>query len=251
MRERRSFSLPAYETLLAENENLHLNNLQRDLSDKLFDKIVDSELLDSCQDKDQSREIVRNVSTYLTNSCTLKHPRRNAFAFRIYFVDSNGTPSILTAGDESAFLTLAIFFVLLNLPSYGIFTELWETLSPDIIHTFAGDAALIFSAGEDGDMLGQFDEDTQLDVLYDDHRNKIIEEKYGETKNHTITILDAPPVELTDENKECELCYDNSEFICSKCNYPMCSACLEHIKKSTGECPCCRDYPLTLVKIKR
>ena len=65
-----------------------------------------------------------------------------------------------------------------------------------------------------------------------------------------VEMKEEQVIERNDDNCSCLLCYEKSEFCCSRCNYPMCSNCISIIGNSSCKCPCCQYIPLQVAKIK-
>ena len=64
-------------------------------------------------------------------------------------------------------------------------------------------------------------------------------------------LTDEEPIKRTEENAECEVCCtEQSDYVCSRCNYALCSTCIHHLKHSTAMCPQCRLFPLSLKRIE-
>lgn len=66
---------------------------------------------------------------------------------------------------------------------------------------------------------------------------------------HCTQLINEKIIDRNSENTECKLCYEHSNYLCTICGYPICNKCMEHLKTSTGKCPCCQTYPLSLNNI--
>lgn len=82
---------------------------------------------------------------------------------------------------------------------------------------------------------------------FESTREEVINRTYGQHSDHHFTF--ESPVQRDGDNENCELCYDKAVYQCSKCKYPMCKECVEKLRTSTGECPMCRSFPLSLSPI--
>lgn len=82
---------------------------------------------------------------------------------------------------------------------------------------------------------------------FESTREEVINRTYGQHNDHHFTF--EAPVQRDDDNENCELCYEKAIYQCSKCKYPMCKTCVEKLRTSTGECPMCRNFPLSLSPI--
>lgn len=82
---------------------------------------------------------------------------------------------------------------------------------------------------------------------FESTREEVINRTYGQHNDHHFTF--EAPVQRDDDNENCELCYEKAIYQCSKCKYPMCKSCVEKLRTSTGECPMCRNFPLSLSPI--
>ena len=66
-----------------------------------------------------------------------------------------------------------------------------------------------------------------------------------------LEIDDKNIIDRNEENKSCLLCYENSEYCCSVCKYPLCESCLNVLNNSSCKCPCCQMVPLKMIKIDK
>ena len=135
-----------------------------------------------------------------------------------------------------------------NIRQYGIFTEYWSPIEPNLIlYTEPVDDTILVEIAND-DTNTDVDYEA-VDRLFESNRQDVVNKTFSCDKNHNINISDSI-VERNENNNECKLCYDTSKYICTKCNYSICESCMDKLKHSTGKCPCCQLYPLELSVIK-
>ena len=248
-----SFILPSFDTI--SEKDINLDEYQDIAYRSLMFKVLEDSVVERYEDKYMINGLVHYVTKYLTEKIIIPAPEHiNSQSHIIRFIYHNdemddNTYLIRLSLSVDTFIDIASHFIINNLLLCGIFTELWEP--PNLlIFEELGDKSedIILIARSNIDTIQDPD---VYDRLYENHRNSVIEETFKEDKNHEIIILDDESIDENEDNKECHLCYSNSKFICSKCNYPICELCMEHIKKTTGLCPCCRTYPIELIKINK
>lgn len=239
-----TFKLPPLDEL--RKASFDLSPRQTEMYDYIYDKVIHADFISSI-DPDVAPELVQLVIRYLLN---VTMPRRELILF--HYVDPETSHEFIRASmNPYTFHELVLCFFLCNLPVFGIFTELWEPM-PTYMFLSIGDTSDVYLHRGTEDLYSDY-ADGQLDRLYDEQRDKVIESTYAEDKNNTVIIQSDATVPLTDDIKDCRICCeeDTAEYVCSKCNYPICPSCLEHIRKSTGLCPCCRNAPLELIAINK
>lgn len=246
-----SFILPTFDTL--SGENIILDDFQENAYRQLMFNVLESDIVRMYEDRYVINGLVHYVSKYLTNKCIIINPLNNSsHIIRLIYAnpDMENTYLVRIAFNLDTFIDVLSYFISSNLSTSGVFTELWEPLN-ELMFKVLGDPfndAFFFVRNNNNNH-------ENLDIydrLYEEHRNSVIEETFKEDKNHNVTVMsEEKMVDENDENKECHLCYSESKYVCSKCSYPLCQSCVDHVKRSTGECPCCRCYPLKLIKINK
>lgn len=235
-----SFNLPTIEDIRTYNNEHHLYQFQEHCRDTVLERFRTAATISDIP-------LVTDIVTYLALTWIHRQPRRSLIIIR--YNTTEDRPYRISR-DENTFYDVAMTFIIMNIQTYGIFTELWEQIPYDLFRNignqdddFADEIVIV--SEEDIEQM-------QLDSLYDENRDKIISDLYDEhdDKPQPITII-SEQIDINDDIKSCELCYDDAEYVCSKCHYPICDSCKEHLRKSTGKCPCCQNYPLELCKINK
>ena len=89
-----------------------------------------------------------------------------------------------------------------------------------------------------------------LDESFEEDRKHKLDSTFDETHNWKLHF-DTNIAEVNEENKLCMLCCDGTtDYVCSKCGYPMCTQCITHLKHSTNKCPQCGIAPIILQPVK-
>lgn len=248
-----SFILPSFDNI--SGKVINLDEYQEIAYRSLLFKVLEDSVVERYEDKYIINGLVHYVTKYLTKKIVVPAPERihsQSHIIKLVYHDNDLGDNVYLVRlslNIDTFVDIISYYIISNLSSCGIFTELWEPPN-HLMFEELGDEAddIILIVRRDVNTI----QDTDIyDRLYEDHRNSVIEETFKEDKNHEIIILDNESIDENEDNKECHLCYSNSKFICSKCNYPLCELCVEHIKKTTGLCPCCRTYPIELIKINK
>ena len=91
----------------------------------------------------------------------------------------------------------------------------------------------------------------QFDILYENNRNRIINETYNFThKEHKLCVHDDKNVNVSDDMKSCLLCYEDSDYVCSNCGFPICCNCMDKLRLQLHvKCPNCQCEPIKFYNI--
>lgn len=244
-----SFALPNIDILRAATYDF--NTHRKAIRQKLIRRINNDPVSSMYTDDSLFNELIPHVASYLTQKCVINHPRStDEYLIQIVYpvnnrnILSDDYVMVRLSDDINTFIQIMSRFCIINLLSNGLNTESWQPID-DILFRYLGNshdqyrAIPLHRSHEIGDIIDQ---------LFDEDRNEVINQTYSTTQHHEIELTNES-AEMNDDIKECHLCYDNAQFICYKCAYPMCKSCLEHLQKSTGICPCCRSTPLKLKSI--
>lgn len=208
--------------------------------------------------KKVTKFIVRKCVSYIDTPILFHASEEPTQIIKLVYRDSQLNFLIRISFTPESLTLLLATFIRDNINSNGIFTELWE--QPSIFN--------FRYLGNPFDRIIEFSLHTEernpnvIDNLmfdsFENERERVLSDLYDEHKDQTHIINTISPVTLSEERrkelfsdpiKECGLCCEQPKFICAQCKYPICSACLEHIKHSTGICPSCRMKPWLIIEI--
>lgn len=237
-----SFLIPPYERISSRSYTFdkYKTECYRTL---LFSILSDDRIktLDINIDKKNMNTFLYNISRYITY-ISVHSNSRNEHIIHITHIDIfNDSYKCITKHIDT-FVKIYKNFIFTNLYSNSIHTELWT--SPNIHE-------IRFNLHHEDIIIPFIIINNIADVLeetFNSHLQETINNIYNENNNHEIVYLQS--THESKENVDCLLCYNNASYVCSKCQYPLCDECISHIKHSTGNCPCCRDYVLKLKLIK-
>ena len=242
-------SIPSAEVLntasytFTENENNIVFLTFHAVEDKLDEVLI----FNTCDQtgKEHLRLTVLNFIRWFVNKCS----RRDGLCFFIPFSD-NGQDAAYLTSRQASFVYIVSDYIIFNLSENGLFTEYWEPLQIDFINNYLQPMDIIFYTSTiDVSSSNSFMSDL-LESTFEENREQTLEQLYGEHQDHTLNFSSQPPISRTEEISECQLCCEPADYVCSKCNEPLCCSCIMHLKKSTNSCPACRVEPIVLNRIE-
>lgn len=91
----------------------------------------------------------------------------------------------------------------------------------------------------------------QFSILFENNRNRVINENYDFThEEHKLNICDDKNVNVSDDMKSCLLCYNDSDYVCSNCGFPICCSCMNKLRLQLHvKCPNCQCEPIKFYNI--
>ena len=235
------FRLPEFERLImieyefSEFQNYLVNRIVTLLSETfIFQEITENEIFKLC---------VISVGKYYINLFTQSD---NEEILMYSFLD-NYVFYRFTNNPDSV-VKIMSKYISENFTQYGILTKFWEPLDVRVLLLYGSTGDVIMHVRSDRNIFEDNQNDSVSDALFEMNREDVIEKTFNCNQNHEIFINDSI-VDRNSENTECKLCYEHSTYLCTTCGYPICNKCMEHLKTSTGKCPCCQTYPLSLNNI--
>ena len=207
-------------------------------------KITNNDIFTSSDQSTQEyiRFTLLNFIRWFVKKCSI---RGACFRMPIFnYIEDNASPLLYTTNSKLAFIAITSDYVNFNFSCNGILTQYWEPLRIEFIIPYTQPSDFILYRIMD-DEAGDILEET-----FEENREETLDRLYGEHQNHTLRFSPLPPIPRTNENTECQLCCSRSDYVCSKCNEPLCCSCINHLKKSTNACPACRDTPIILRQIE-
>ena len=194
-------------------------------------------------------QVVSLIATHMVKNASYRYTRnsqvkRYVVVYSWNIVNQDRHEQIVRINSQpKSLIDLTAYFIATNIETYGIFTELYEQPTYTAFMTVSSqyDELMIIRDNT-------YEEADTYDRLFEENRQETLDKVFAENKNNKLIYNDKKELG-NDDNNECKLCYGNSTFVCSNCHYPLCSDCIEHIRKSTGKCPCCQSFPLELSKI--
>ena len=211
------------------------------------DKIGEVQMFNYCDQttKEHIRYTVFKFIQWFVNKCS----RFDGTYFYVPFSD-HGECAVYVTHRLLSFMRLTSDYVIFNLSTNGILTECWEPVQIDFIIMYAQPIDIVIYPVDINSMESNGVMSNLLESTFEENREQTLDRIFGEHNNHTLCFSAQPPVPRTDDNSECQLCCSPSDYICSKCNEPLCCSCILHIKKSTNTCPACRASPIVLQQIE-
>lgn len=96
------------------------------------------------------------------------------------------------------------------------------------------------------------EDDDQFDILFENNRNIEINENYNFShKEHKLNIHNDKNIHASDDINTCLLCYESSDYVCSKCGFPICNDCMNKLRLQLHiRCPNCRNEPMEFYNIE-
>lgn len=235
------FRLPEFERLImieynfSEFQNHLVNRIVTLLSETFtFQEIAENEIFKLC---------VISVSKYYINLFTQSD---NEEILMYSFLD-NYVFYRFTNNPDSV-VKIMSKYISENFTQYGILTKFWEPLDVRVLLLYGSTGDVIMHVRSDRNIFEDNQNDSVSDALFEMNREDVIEKTFNCNQNHEI-IVNNSIIDRNSENTECKLCYEHSNYLCTICGYPICNKCMEHLKTSTGKCPCCQTYPLSLNNI--
>lgn len=241
------YNLPTSETIVAMDFNLthHEEDIVSDILMRVYDSIFEMPMFDSITEDEKQH--VRHVLLAAVKYYVDHFSRLGGFLFFIPAVANDSDRTFIAATGNISTVINAIYLHIINCVSLnGLFTEYWGPVQfstiEDVINPLT-DVILSLDISPD-EMY-----DDVLDRAFQEHTNEIQEKLYGEHQNHTLSFSTLEPVERNEDNSECQLCCERSDYVCEKCNEPLCVKCIEHLRRSTNVCPACQADPIVLRRI--
>ena len=217
-------------------------NIYTDIYNIVNRNLLDSQLymgLDETE-KTHIRYSMMSIIKYLVNL----YSRLDGEFFIIPILNDDDENLFLITRQTQTFIPIICYYIDFNFARYGIFTEYWEKLKFIAITRFVHDMDIIVTPTQSTE-----DSETAFDQSFEQCRNETLERVFGEHHNHNLHFSNKPAIPRTEDNKECQLCCEPSDYVCEACHEPLCCSCIHHLKHSTNKCPACQMLPITLQKI--
>ena len=221
--------IPEYETI--KDKTYNFSDFQNEILYSTFSEVKENVSLN-----EDMEVMTLNIIKYYLNKFT-----RNDVEVVIIYYEYNNRILYCASYEVGLFVTLLGSYIITNLSQFGIFTQYWDNLNDYLVAHF-------INYIDDMPNVEQENLENILEETFESNRKEVIEKTF-EHNNHEIKIS-SETVDISTDNQDCKLCYDKSDYQCSKCGYSICKQCVEKIKHSTGKCPCCQVYPLILKVIK-
>ena len=240
-----SLKLPPFATLSTTSQ-YNFSEFQESILTTAYSKIEQN-----CDNSinDDMKDLIVYVLDFYVNKFT-----KNNYDGIVMFYKNNGTRYFHKEHDISVLIDLLTQYVIANIYQYGLFVECWEDFNDYVMMYYINmddtdSQTSTHTTSTSNPTPSTLTEDDILNLSFEQNLNDVINKTYSprSTITHDVKILATPSsIPRNDNNSECKLCFSESNYICSKCGYPLCSSCMDKIKHSTGKCPCCQDYPLML-----
>lgn len=240
--------IPTVDTLMASEYvfNQRQEDIIQDISSRVNPTINSLPLFTDSGDEAvmHARLVSLHVARYLVDKYSRGEGQDAGEMFVIPIFCESETMFLLTRMSRTI-VNIVYITIMQNLCSNGIFTEYWTGPSRNVALSVAGPFDVFIHTEL------TFDEyQDVLDRSFQSASAETQERLYGEHHHHKLHFTDDEPVERTEENKECDLCCEKSDYICCNCKYPLCSNCIRRLGKSTNQCPSCRELPMRMRRIK-
>lgn len=251
-----SLKLPSLTTLSSLTSQYHFSAFQESIINSTYSEIEQN--LDNSIINDDMKDLIVYVLNFYVNKFTRNNSERI-----IMFYKNGINRYFHREHDVSVLSTLLTQYIITNIYQFGLFVECWESFNDYVMMYYINlddrdESTIIVPRNTNGTSTSPTSTPTStstvddiLNFSFEQNLNEVINKTYSPspTITHDVKILTSPsslPLPRDENNSECKLCFDESNYVCSKCGYPLCSSCVDRIKHSTGKCPCCQDYPLML-----
>ena len=239
-----NFTLPSSEVIISSNYDLdeYEEAIITDISRELNDVLGGVQLFVSSDEptKTHMRLIMLNVARYYIS----RFSRSNGEYFIIPIPTEEEVVFLFTQSVRTL-VPLIAFQISQNFITYGIFTEYWEPFKLFSVYQFAHNNDIVLHSYMNNETINE-----ALEQNFEQTRTETLERVFGEHSNHKLVFRNDKNIERDEDNKECQLCCETSDYVCSECHEPLCCKCIKHIKHSTGKCPACQCYPLIIDHVK-
>lgn len=195
---------------------------------------------------------INRVVRYMLNEIVQHGAKRFRLLGILPSIDDIDETVALFTNNVDSVKKYIISYITRNSQSFGCFVALWDKPSMYDIFSAKDDEDQIYPV-DDG-MLTQVHDDTVLndvaDASFEQSRQDSLNQTFGEHNDHELKFITHAIRPRDEDNCQCLLCYEKSDYVCYDCFYPLCKNCILRLKHSTNKCPQCQFCPIHLQPIE-